>query len=139
VKLTTGVYEHEKRAKQLIRFDGMNIDSRSFTDFDAVMEWKDRAWLVFEVKYDNKDVPMGQRIALERFIRDAGRSGKYAVAAVVEHYVANTNEDIYLRECIVRKLYVAGEYIWRPPKHVMNAHQLMREFIGYVDSGMRGR
>lgn len=131
---TVGVYEHEDRARQLIRFDDMHIDKRGFTDIDAVMEWRDRAWLIFEVKTFGKDVPLGQRIALERFVKDASACGKYAVAAVVEHNVVNPNMDIYLRDCLVKSLYVTYEYRWRPPKQFMTAHQLMRSVIGLVDS-----
>lgn len=135
--MTVGVFEHTERAKQLIRFDGMNMDKRCFTDFDAVLEWRDLGWLVLEVKYGNKEVPTGQRIALERFVKDASSCGKYAVAAVVEHNVSDPRDDVFLRECLVRSIYATYEYRWRPPKRYMNAHNLMREFVSYVD-GRKG-
>lgn len=128
-----GVYAHEKRARQLIRFDGMNIGKRSFTDFDAVAEWRNHGWLVFEVKYEDKGVPDGQRIALERFVFDASACGKYAVAAIVEHHVSDPADDVYLRDCIVRDVFVTGEYRWRTTTKFMNAHGLFREFVDVVD------
>lgn len=116
----------------------MNIGKRNFTDFDAVMEWRDLGWLVFEVKHGDKGVPIGQRIALERFVKDAGAFGKYAVAAVAEHNVSNPREDIYLRDCMVRSLYCSNECVWRPPKRVMSAHELMIGFISVLDSSFVG-
>ena len=136
--MTVGVFDHEDRARQLIRFDGMNIKKRSFTDFDAVMEWRNVGWLAFEVKQVGKDVPTGQRIALERLVRDTTIAGKYAVAAVVEHNVFDPHEDIYLRKCLVRSLFISNEYRWRPPKRRMNAHELMIDFIGVVDKAANG-
>ena len=134
----TGTFNYEGRARQLIRFDEMNVGRRGFTDLDAVMEWRNLGWLVFEVKRSGKDVPLGQRIALERFVHDVAVAGKYGVAAIVEHTVLNPQDDIYLRDCIVRDLYVTGEYVWRPPKHWMNAQELMRDFIGYIDKSNEG-
>lgn len=131
---TVGVYEHEDRARQLIRFDDMHIGNRGFTDIDAIMEWRDRAWLIFEVKCVGKDVPVGQRLALERFVRDASACGKYAVAAIVEHNIGDPSRDVYLRDCLVKSLFVTYEYRWRPPKRFMTAHELMRSVIGLVDS-----
>lgn len=116
----------------------MNVSKRSFTDFDAVMEWRNVGWLIFEVKQAGKDVPTGQRIALERFVRDVSAAGKYAVAAVVEHWVMNPREDIYLRECLVRSLFATGESVWRPPKRFMNAHELMTLFISVIDKSFNG-
>ena len=138
MRTTVGVFDHDERARQLIRFDGMNVGKCSFTDIDAVMEWRDLGWLVFEVKQTGKEIPVGQRIALERFVRDASAAGKYAVASVVEHSVMNPHEDIYLRDCLVRWLFVAGELIWRPPKRWMNAHELMMDFINVIDKSVGG-
>lgn len=115
----------------------MNYGKRCFTDFDAVLEWDDRAWLIFEVKHGAKQVPLGQRLALERQVKDGWKAGKFAVAAVVEHYVDDPREPVYLRECFVRNIYASSEWKWRPPKHPMMARQLLNAFINYVDAGQQ--
>lgn len=112
----------------------MTMGKRSFTDFDAVMEWRNLGWLVFEVKCAGKDVPTGQRIALERFVGDTKANGKWSMVAIVEHGVTNPREDIFLRDCLVRSVYTSDELVWRPPKRWMNARELMRLFIAYIDS-----
>ena len=136
--MTTGVFNSPTRARQLIRFDGMDMGNRCFTDFDAVLEWADRAWLLFEVKQMGKGVPLGQRLALERFVNDASACGKYAVAAVVEHCVVNPYEDVYLRDCLVRSIYATYEYRWRPPKRWMTAYGLQRSFVDLVNKNTYG-
>ena len=130
----TGVFDNESNARQLIRFDGMNLGKLCFTDFDAVMEYKNRAWLVFEVKYGRASVPFGQRLALERFVNDVAKNGKHAVAAVVEHHVGDAMQDIYLRDCDVRDLYVSHEYKWRPPTYQMSARMLMENYIRWISN-----
>ena len=132
--MTTGVYDSPLRGKQLIRFDDMNLGKVCYTDFDAVLEWKDRAWLLFEVKKGSKDVPVGQRLALERFIQDVGAAGKLGCAAIVEHNVRNPYEDIYLRDCFVRSIFMTNELAWRPTKRLMNSKELMLDFFVYMQS-----
>ncbi len=129
-----GVYDNPERARQLIRFNGMTVGRKCFTDFDAVMEYDNRAWLVFEVKAMGKAMPTGQRLAIERFVTDVSKVGKIVTAAVVEHDVSDPTKDILLSECIVRSVYEGHERKWRRPRHVMTARQLMSKFVGYVES-----
>lgn len=127
-----GVYDNTNRARQLLRFDGMTIGSKCFTDFDAVMEYDNRAWLLFEVKMGDKTVPTGQRLALERFVNDVAQAGKYAAAVILEHRVMDPFEDVLLRMCKVRSVYMSGEFRWREPKRPMNAREFMNDFVQYV-------
>ena len=122
------------RAKQLISFEGIEFGERLWpTDFDALIEWHDKAWLVFEVKLWDKDVPYGQKLALERFVKDAHRSGKRAVAAVVEHHLTNPDDDVTLADCTVRELFMSGENVWRPPSRPMTAQELADEYICFIE------
>lgn len=130
--------KNRQRAKQLISFEGMELGERVWpTDFDAVIEWKGRAWLLFEVKHGSKPMPYGQRLALERFVADCASGGKQAIAVVVEHEVDDADKDIRLAECSVREVFPQGELKWRPPKRRMNAKEAMVDYIGYVD-GRKG-
>lgn len=129
-----GVYDNPNRARQLLMFDGMTQGNKCFTDFDAVMEYDNKAWLLFEVKMGDKTVPTGQRLALERFVDDVSCAGKDAVAVILEHRVMNPFEDVLLRMCKVRSVYMSGEFRWRPPKRPMNAREFMNDFVRYVRS-----
>jgi hypothetical protein len=125
--------QSRERAKQLISFEGMDLGPRLWpTDFDAAIEWKDRAWLLFEVKHGEKAVPLGQRLALERFVRDVWRGGKKAVAAVVEHYIADPSEDVRLADCQVREVFVGGEFVWRATRRCMTAWELTDAYTRYA-------
>ena len=126
--------QSKPRARQLVSFEGMELGERMWpTDFDAVIDWKGRAWLLFEVKHGSKAMPFGQRLALERFVRDAWAAGKRAVALVVEHRVDDPLEDVRLADCTVREMFAGGEFRWRPPKMAVTAKQAMRAYIGYAE------
>ena len=124
---------NRQRARQLVSFEGMELGERMWpTDFDAVIEWRDRAWILFEVKHGSAPFPTGQRLALERFVRDAWRAGKDAVAVVVEHQVGDPNVDVRLADCTVRKVYWSGEFRWRDTKRPMTARELTDGYLEHV-------
>ena len=128
-----GQYNNEDRARQLIRFDNMVFDrNKSFTDADAIMDYKGIAWLMFEVKTRDAKLTDGQRILSENFVRMARDAGRYAVVAVVEHQVDDCSQPVYLAECDVREIYDTNDMQWRPPRSPMKAEVLASRFVWYV-------
>lgn len=127
--------QNRDRARQIISFEGMQLGKRMWpTDFDAVIDWHDVGWLVFEVKMGDKDVPLGQKKALERFVTDMGNADKFAVAVIAEHDVQNAFEDVILANCRVREVYKSWKCSWNPPKSEMTAGDIEHEFVKYVES-----
>lgn len=50
--------------KQLIDFKGCAVDGGMYpTDIDGVIEYKDSKYIIFEVKYGDSEIPIGQRLA----------------------------------------------------------------------------
>ena len=128
-----GRYENERRARQLIRFDGMAFDgNKGFTDIDAMMDYRGRAWLMFEVKGEGVGLTTGQRILAENFVGMARDAGRYAVVAVVEHHVNDCSQDVLLADCDVRELYDSTGMEWRKPREPMNAKLLASRFVWYA-------
>jgi len=126
-----GVYQNPNRGKQLIRFDGIKYENITPTDFDGVVEYHDRIWVLFEAKLAGKEVPYGQKLALARFVADAGRAGKCAIAMVVDHYSDNPADDIILRNCYVREIITTENLMWRPPKRRITAKEMADAYINY--------
>ena len=122
------------RAKQLVSFEGMEVGENMWpTDIDAIIEWKDSAWIMYEVKHGKAPFPTGQRLVLERFVHDEWKAGKPAVAVVVEHQVDDPEEDVRLAQCPVRLVYWGGEFVWREPYRPMKAGELNGEYIRFVE------
>lgn len=119
------IYSPE-RFRQPIIFDGLKWGKKQPTDIDAMLELQGKAYVFFEVKSGNKDVPLGQRIALERLVSDTGRVGKRSVAMVVSHEVENPREPVVLADCLVRELYYSRSMRWVP----VNGNQTVRVVLG---------
>lgn len=126
--------QNPKRGKQLIRFDGFGFDNRCLenvgaTDIDALVDVRDRILIVFEVKLDGKEVPKGQRYALQRLVGDAKANGKHAIAMIVDHYVYEYDKDIYLADLIVREVFESEGMMWKPMKKRMTARELANWYV----------
>lgn len=127
-----GVYEHPNRGKQLLRFDGMRfLDSITPTDIDALIEVRNQIVVFFEAKLKDKEVPFGQKLALERLVRNAGRAGKHAIAIIGEHNVTDPSEDVFLKDLLVREVFTTERMQWRPPKRKLYAKEAADVYIRY--------
>lgn len=127
-----GVYEHPIRGKQLLRFDGMRfLDSITPTDIDALIEVRNQIVVFFEAKLKDKEVPFGQKLALERLVRNAGRAGKHAIAIIGEHNITDPSEDVFLKDLLVREVFTTEQMQWRPPKRKLYAKEAADVYIRY--------
>lgn len=127
-----GVYEHPNRGKQLLRFDGMRfLDSITPTDIDALIEVRNQIVVFFEAKLKDKEVPFGQKLALERLVRNAGRAGKHAIAIIGEHNVTDPSEDVFLKDLLVREVFTTEQMQWSPPKRKLYAKEAADVYIRY--------
>lgn len=117
------------RAKQLIDFAGLEIDGYIYpTDIDGLIEYKDSEYIIFEVKYGDTDVPVGQKLALQRMVDDFTKVGKQAVALVCEHTVRNTDKPVVAAWCKVRELYYGNEKCWRAPSKELTVREAINSF-----------
>lgn len=102
---------YRKRMHQPVDFSGLQWGSIAPIDIDGLVEYKDKAYAIIELKHRDAELPTGQRIALERMVDDFQGRGKLAAAFLCEHYVDNPNEDIIAEDSIVRSCYYLGR--WR--------------------------
>lgn len=124
-----GAIEHTARAQQINDFSGLLFGKITPTDIDGLIEYKDKAYVFIEVKYNGKDLPYGQRLAIKRLVDDTSAQGKQAIALIVNHEVGDTNRPVPVAECIVRELYHGKEKLWRPPKIPMTTREIIDGFL----------
>jgi len=103
--------------KQLINFDGLLDDNKSATDLDAFIEYDNKLFILIECKQVGKNLPYGQRLALERMTDDLEKSGKSAILIVAEHQVFNPEVDIDLKDTTVRQFRFRGEWKYFDKKY----------------------
>lgn len=121
------------RAQQINDFSGLIYGKITPTDIDGMIEYKNKGYVFFEVKYKDKDLPFGQRLALERLVNDVSTKDKKSIALIIEHYISDTNEGVPIAECYVREIYYCGEKKWRKPKYKNTSKQLINTFTNYLD------
>ena len=124
-----GTYNHKKMGKQLLCFDGIGYGNVTPMDIDGFIEWHDKKRVMLEIKLRGVNVLWGERLALERMVNDFAKVGKEAMAVIADHKVFNTNEDVMVRDCIVREIYHSREKIWRPTKMIMTVGDLLDSFL----------
>ena len=102
-----GEIVNRNRARQILDFSSMLFDYKiTPTDIDGLIEYRNRCFIFFEVKYKNGDeiAPFlfGQRLALERIIDNLD---KPAILFVASHVIANSDNAINAAECIIELYY----------------------------------
>ena len=122
-----GVIKYVARAQQINDFSGMLLGKITPTDIDAVIEYQDKAYIFIEIKYKDKDLPYGQRLALERLANDTIKAGKKSIVLVAEHEVENTHQSVDTAQCRIRKYYFNNQ--WHIPKETITVIDAVYKFL----------
>lgn len=118
-----------KKMKQLIDFKGCSVGEGMYpTDIDGLIEYKDSKYILFEVKYGDTAVPIGQKLALQRMVDDFTKVGKQAIALVCSHTVRNPDRPIVMAWCKVREIYYGDEKVWRTPDRELTVREAIDGF-----------
>lgn len=129
--MTTRIH-NPTRMKQLIDFRGLVVDGSIYpTDIDGLIEYRNSEYIIFEIKYNNADVPFGQRLALQRMVDDFTTIGKQAVAFICEHNVRDTQKPVVAAWCKVREIYYGKEREWRMPDYEITVREAIDSFQKY--------
>ena len=94
---------NEKQIKKVIDFTGLQNGNIHPSDIDAVFEFNDEILILIEVKYKGSEIPIGQKLLLQRLC-DSWHTNK-SIVLFVEHNHLNDNENIPLDKCFVKKIY----------------------------------
>ena len=104
--------------KQCLDFSGLRDGSWLATDFDCVMEFQDKLFLIIEIKhFSNSNIPVGQRIALERFCRRLNSNTSRCFILVGEHNTPNNEIIDICKTKLVKYLYRSD---WETSKKGLN-------------------
>ena len=133
-KRSKPLIQNPYRASQVLDYAGMLEAPLSPTDIDGLIEWHNRAYIIIEVKHGHAQMRKGQRLALERMVKDFNKAGKSAVAIVVEHYVDDTQKSVFVASKIVREVYFDVERQWRSPHGKVTARDFVQGYIEWLNS-----
>lgn len=123
---------NEEAFNQVLSFEGMDYDNGIHpTDMDGVIEYGDKAYVIYEVKHDGVDLRYAQRTYLERTVKDYSKVGKSALAIVADHQGKDPKEKVLLKDCMVREVLYSGtlKLGWMNPKEPMNCLEMTDWFL----------
>ena len=128
------------RMSQAVSYAGMDYPDGAFpTDIDGLIEWKDKGYILYELKFEGKQLSGGQRVAMTRMIDDLSHSGKLCMLMVADHKNP-ISEFISLKDAVVRNVYVAesGKGVWSSCYNgKCNAKQLTDRYISILNKRTR--
>lgn len=125
-----GIIQNQQNFHQKVIFNGMQWGKRMPTDIDAVMEFKNKVLVFWELKYGDAEIPEGQRLLYERIADAWAKDGKEAVLFLCSHMTPSC-EDIQLQNAMVTKFYYKGD--WREVKEVKTAKERTDDFLCYCE------
>lgn len=121
------------RAKQVIDYGGIRRGNIMPTDLDGIIEYKDKAYILIEMKHRDAGIPQGQRIALERMVDDFKFNGKLACLLLCSHCVDDCDEVIRAEDAVVTGIYYNYRWTrWNEPLGTV-----VDRIIGRIDNGKR--
>ena len=125
-----GKIQNRERARQIIDFSGIRYGNITPTDIDGMVEYRDKAFLLFEYKFSDNDLPYGQELAFTRLTDCIQKAGKHATFLVCEHMAEDCSLDVDAANAVVRKIYYAGQWYTDGKR---TAKQVTDAFISFVD------
>jgi hypothetical protein len=99
---------NRNQTRQAIDFSGIQNGKIHPTDIDGVLEFDNEVLILFEVKRFNNDIPIGQRLVLER-ICDSWKTKK-SIVLFVNVNIENDIDYIPLKNGYVTKYYINGKW-----------------------------
>ena len=99
------------RAGQIVEFVGMQFGNSTPTDIDGFIEKSNKAFVFFELKYKDAEIPQGQKLALMRVVDNLQIAGKQAVLFIARHEVEDPSEKVMAADAKVTDIYYRAR--WR--------------------------
>lgn len=110
-------------ATQQRDYSGLRIGNITPTDVDGEIDYKDKLWIIFELKRQGSEMPPGQKLALERQTDDLATL-KPAICLIAEH---NHEGVIDAANAIVTLYRWGGK--WEVPQSRMTLRGAIDAFI----------
>ena len=117
---------NQAKFEQKLFFGNTKIYGKQFTDFDGVMDYESRAFILVEAKTKGASLPTGQKRCLEETINSQAVTKK-AILFVAEHETPETEKFIDFEETKCRSFYTNGK--WKYLDKYFPTTLLIEEFL----------
>jgi len=122
-----GEIRNREFATQVRDFSGLRFGNITPTDIDGIIEYKDKLYIFIETKYENAELPFGQKLCFERLCDDLQKV-KPTLLIVASH---NSKGDIDVANTVVTSYRYEGK--WFTLKSKKTTKSLIMEFINSIE------
>jgi hypothetical protein len=120
VILSTNGIRNKQQFHQVHSFIGVLDEGlHSPSDIDGVIDWQGKAFIYFEGKYGDADLPGGQKKGLQ-YLVDAN---KYPCMAIVYKHTTEVDAEVEVKDCKISQIYFNGT--WTPSGYTV------KEMVNY--------
>jgi len=126
-----GIIQDRKNFSRIRDFSGLKYGKITPTDIDAIIDFGNKAVVIIETKFGNSQMPLGQRIALERLADTVDESGRRGLAIVASYN--NQEGDIDFASAIVSEYRTCHR--WKTTKNSLTVRELIDNFLEYHGLG----
>lgn len=112
--------------KQIRDFSGMQLGMIYPTDIDGIIEYHNKGYFICELKYGDGELPLGQKIALERLSDDLTKSGKDTILIIAKHET-DPRADINMARALVVSYRYHGQ--WNKPKEIITVREALDKWV----------
>lgn len=120
-----GVIQHPERACQVIDFSGIRYANMTPTNIDGLLEYGNKAVILYEYKMGGVEMPKGQELALTRAVTNLTHDDKSAILLLCRHNCP-PEESIDGAGSIVDRIFYKGR--WRSGKG-LTAKEVTDKFL----------
>lgn len=126
--MADGEIRNDDEFRVPVYFSGLEYDGKAPTDIDGMFELNDKVWVIYEVKNKGTMMNTGQRLLMERFVKDMYNAGKTAYAIYCWH--EPDVDKIYLADCEVISYRFNDHPKWAVPRQKYTVKEMTDEIIG---------
>lgn len=127
-----GKIQLRDRAQQIIDFSGLKFKRIMPTDIDGMIEYQSKAFVFYEYKLGDAQMPGGQQRAFEELADTIQRGGRHCVVFLCSHDAEDPNQDIDAANAVVSATYYCGK--WRRAAKRQTVRERTEAFIAWVNS-----
>ena len=131
MSINRGKIYNTQRAKQLRDFSGLRFGNITPTDIDGLIEYKNKAYVIIELKYRENELPPGQKLALERLADNLQKSGKTTLLILASHNQTNPNDEIDVANSTITSYRYKGKWYLQNQFTVL---ELVKSFLNWIES-----
>ena len=97
--------ENQRRMQQIRDFQNLPMQA---TDLDGIIDVKGRAWVLFECKFRDTELTVGQTLALTRMCADLNKI-RPTIGIVARHDIP-VYKEIDCNQCLVSDVWYQGQW-----------------------------